>query len=135
MRIRGLEMTRRPPSSWPARVGIVVVTVQLFLVLWIAIAANPWRSGGASAAATADPRVVSLHRREARLRAETLHVRRVVNRRWAAYRRSLVRRQSAIASARRAAAVPIIRQAAPAAVTAPSVRVVTLPAQTITRTS
>lgn len=118
----------------PVRIGLIVLAVQLFLVLWIAIAAHPWRSGAAQAGAARDPKVVSLQRREARLRAETLRVRRVVDRRWAVYRRSLAKRQSAIAAARRAAAVPIIRQvAAPAA--APSVRVVTLPAQTVTRTS
>lgn len=130
--------TRRPVAemtSAAARISIALVTLQLFLVLLVAVVAHPWQSTTARASAARDPRIVALHRREAGLRRESLHVRRVLDRRWAIYRRSLAKRQSAIDAARRAASVPIVRQEATASYSAPSVRVVTLPAQTITRTS
>jgi hypothetical protein len=130
--------------------GAVLV---LFLT-WAAIAAKPWAS---HTAARADPRWAALVVRERRLRHETAVVNRVVARRWRVYRVQLTARRRAIsaavkrheqqlAAARAAAAAASARLAsapsysAPAASgysapAAPSVRVVTLPPVTITRTS
>ena len=82
---------------------------------------------GLTQAAAKDPRLVALEAREQRLRAESLAVKRVLDRRWATYRTQLALRRQEIA---RASAVP----AAPAAA-APRVRIVTLPPLTVTRTS
>lgn len=129
--------------------GAVLV---LFLA-WAAIAARPWAS---HAAAKADPRWVALNARQQRLRHEALVVQRVVSRRWRVYRVRLNARQQAISAAvkRHEQQLAAARAAAAAAATAisatpsysapsggyaapaaPSVRVVTLPPVTITRTS
>lgn len=131
--------------------GAVLV---LFLT-WAAVAARPWAS---HASAKADPRWAALAAREHRLRNEALVVQRVVAKRWRVYRVQLVSRRRAIsaavrrhqqqlAAARAAAAAAAASYAstpsysAPssggysAAPAAPSVRVVTLPPVTITRTS
>lgn len=91
-----------------------IATVVLFLA-WAAIAARPWAPGAH------DARVRALVAREARVRAESIRVQHIVDRRWAAYRRELARRKALAAR--------------PAVVQAPAVRVVTLPPLTVTRTS
>ena len=88
----------------------------LFLT-WAAIAAHPWTARKA----VPTPALAALVAREQRVSRESAAVKRVVAQRWAAYRAELARR-SALASA-------------PAPAAAPSVRVVTLPPLTITRTS
>jgi hypothetical protein len=128
----------------------------LFLT-WAAIAAKPWAAG---ATPKADPRWAALAAREQRLRHETAVVNRVVATRWRVYRVRLAARRRAVsaaiqrhqqqlAAARAAAAAASARLAAapsyaapsssgysaPAPAAAPSVRVVTLPPVTITRTS
>jgi hypothetical protein len=124
----------------------------LFLT-WAAIAARPWAS---HAAAKADPRWTALAAREHRLRREALVTQRIVARRWHVYRVRLAARQRAISAAvrRHEQQLAAARAAAAAAATtvsatpsyaapssgysasaAPSVRVVTLPPVTITRTS
>jgi hypothetical protein len=113
-------MTSHVARLYAGAVGIVV-----FFVAWAAIAAHPWTT----AKATPDPRLAALTAREHRLRAESVALKRVLAKRWAAYRIALAARRQAIASRRAAFA------AAPVASAAPSVRVVTLPALTITRTS
>ena len=130
--------------------GAVLV---LFLT-WATIAAKPWAS---HAAPKADPRWAALAAREHRLRGEAVAVQRVVARRWRVYRVQLAERQRAISAAvaRHQQQLAAARAAAAAAATtsvsssgysapsssgysapaAPSVRVVTLPPVTITRTS
>ena len=115
----------------------------LFLT-WAAIAAHPWAP---TAGAKADPRWTALAAREQRLRHESLVVRRVVARRWRAYRVQLAARRRVISAAvgrherqlaaARASASLAASYTAPASAysAAPSVRVVTLPPVTITRTS
>lgn len=124
-------------TSHVARLYALVAAVLVFFVAWAAIAAHPWRT---KTSAAADPRVATLQIREQRLRAEALAVKRVVDRRWAAYRAQLALRKREIASinARNTKARASLASA-PAAgavsAAAPSVRVVTLPPLTITRTS
>lgn len=108
----------------------------LFLT-WAAIAARPW---AAHVPAKADPRWAALAAREQKLRHESIVVQRVVAKRWRVYRVQLAARQRAISAAAQrhrqqlAAAAP--SYAAPAAgYSTPSVRVVTLPPVTVTRTS
>lgn len=124
-------------TSHVARLYALVAAVLVFFVAWAAIAAHPWRT---KTSAAADPRVAALQLREQRLRTEALAVKQVVDRRWAAYRAQLALRKRHIAAinARNAKARATLASA-PAAATvpsaAPSVRIVTLPPLTITRTS
>ena len=91
----------------------------------LAVAARPWAH---SSKRVADPRLTALVGREQHLRRESLVVRRIVQKRWAVYRVELRKRKVQIAAAQQAqlAAVPAA---------APSVRVVSLPPLTVTRTS
>jgi hypothetical protein len=91
-----------------------------------------------------DARYAALKLREHRLRAESLAVKRILDRRWAAYRAQLTLRKHDIAqinAANAKARATASLASAPAAVSSggggytPSVRVVTLPPLTITRTS
>ncbi len=115
----------------------------LFLT-WAAVAAHPWAP---QAGSKADPRWAALVAREQRLRHESVVVQRVVARRWRVYRVRLAARRQAISAAvsrhqrqlaaARASASLASSYSTPASgySAAPSVRVVTLPPVTITRTS
>ncbi len=139
-------MTSHTGRLYSLALGLVV-----FFLAWAVVAAHPW------AKPAADPRLKALAAREARLRQEAKLVDQVVARRWADYRAALRVRNAQVASAKaqiaaaRASAAAQARtsyaaaatSAAPAAsapapaapAAAPSVRVVTLPPLTITRTS
>jgi hypothetical protein len=99
------------------RLYVAAIAVVVFFVAWAAIAARPW------AAPAADPRLAALQAREQRLQRLSVAVKAQVDRRWAAYRAALAARQARA------------RNLAAAAAAAPSVRVVTLPPLTVTRTS
>ncbi len=86
-------------------------TLLVFCLSWAAIVARPFGAQSAK-----DPRVAALSAREQRLRAESVAVKRVVDRRWATYRARLRQRNSQIADARQAQLA--------AAAAAPSVSVV-----------
>jgi hypothetical protein len=134
-------------TSHVARLYALVGAVLVFFVAWATVAAHPWQT---AKAALQDPRLAALQLREQRLRAQSLAVKRIVDRRWAAYRAQLAARKQAIASVQRANAAArtaslASARAAPAVSTAdghaqtapaaPRVRVVTLPPLTNTRTS
>ena len=93
-----------------ARLYALAVAVLVFFVAWAAVAARPWAT--TTTAAGPDPRVQALIVKQQRVQAEALAVRRVLAAR---------RQQVTLASTTPAQA--------------PSVRVVTLPPLTITRTS
>ncbi len=116
-------MTSHTGRLYATAFGLVV-----FFLAWALVAARPWST------AAADPRLKTLAAREARLRSEARLVNKVVAQRWVLYRRELRVRSAQIASAKaRAAQLAVVSSvAAPAA---GSVRVVTLPPLTITRTS
>jgi hypothetical protein len=125
-------------TSHTGRLYALALALVVFFLAWAAVAAHPW------AKAASDPRLQALAAREARLRQEAKLVNRVVAERWTAYRAELRMRSTQIAAAKariaaaKAAAqaqVSYTQAAAPAASAAPSVRVVTLPPLTITRTS
>ena len=120
-------------TSHPARLYSLAVALVVFFLAWAMIAARPW------AAAKPDPRLAALAAREAGLRHDSVLVRRIVARRWRVYRARLAKRKVEIAAARRRqaelAAAAVAPAAPSAAYAAPSVRVVTLPPLTITRTS
>jgi hypothetical protein len=144
-------------TSHVGRLYALAGCLLVFFVLWAAIAAHPWHSS----AARADPRLLALQQREHRIRAESVQVKRILARRFAAYRVALTRREAKIgraralirlraqqAAAQRAVAAQAAAQAAAAVATAPAPtpsapaaasysapRVVTLPPITITRTS
>jgi hypothetical protein len=103
-------------TSHVGRLYALAVALLVFFLTWSSVAARPW-------VARTDPRVAALAAREQRIRHESLVVQRIVQRRWALYRVELRKRQALIAA----------RQARPAP--APSVRVVSLPPLTVTRTS
>jgi len=111
-------------TSHVARLYAAAVSLVGFFLAWAAIAAHPWSTP------TADPAVAALAAREQRLQADSVAVKRLTDRRWAAYRSALAAQKAAAAAAATAPA-----PAAPAAPAAPSVRVVTLPPLTVTRTS
>ena len=116
-------------TSHVGRLYALAFALVVFFLAWVVVAAHPW------ATAAADSRQALLARREAQLRQEAKLVHQVVAERWAAYRTALKLRRTEIAAARtRASHLP----ASPSGTgisTAPSVRVVTLPPLTITRTS
>lgn len=129
------------------RLYALAVALLVFFMTWAAIAARPWAS---HSSAKADPRWAALATRQQRLRHDAIAVRRVVNRRWRVYRvqlaarkheiaSALKRHQQALAAARAAAASTSVSSSVPSysgsSGGAPSVRVVTLPPITITRTS
>jgi hypothetical protein len=125
-------------TSHTGRLYALALALVVFFVAWAAVAAHPW------AKAAPDPRLQALAAREARLRQEAKLVNRVVADRWAAYRSALRLRKAQITEAKariaatQAAArttVSAAQAAAPAVSSAPSVRVVTLPPLTVTRTS
>lgn len=132
-------------TSHVGRLYVLALALLVFFLTWMAVAAHPW---SAPATPRADPRVAVLAARQLKLRHESVVVARIVRRRWAVYRTQLRRREQRIAAVRRAnaaaarnaqlaastaAAAPPAVYASPAA--EPSVRVVTLPPLTITRTS
>jgi hypothetical protein len=102
-------------ASHAGRLYALALGLVVFFLAWAVVAAHPW---GASAA---DPRMKALAARETQLRRQAKLVNRIVALRWAAYRSALKARRAQIASA--------------SAASTSSVRVVTLPPLTITRTS
>jgi hypothetical protein len=98
-------------TSHVARLYATAAALVAFFLAWAGIAARPW------AGQPPDPRVAAVNRREQRLQRDALLVRQVVDRRWASYR-------AALAESRKAASAP-----------APSVRIVTLPPVTTSRSS
>lgn len=124
-----------------ARLYALVAAVLVFFVAWAAIAAHPWQT---QKTAAKDPRLAALQLREQRLRAEGLAVRQVLNKRWAVYRAQLALRKQEISAVQaanaKARAASLASAQVPSTPTsgssgAPSVRVITLPPLTITRTS
>jgi hypothetical protein len=104
-------------TSHVGRLYALALALVVFFLSWTTVAARPWVHASKR---VADPRLAALAAREQRLRHESLVIRRIVQKRWATYRVELNKRKAQLA-------------AVPAA--APSVRVVTLPPLTITRTS
>ena len=103
------------------RLYALALAIVVFFTSWAVVAAKPW-----APTVTQDPRVAALAAREQRIHSESVAVKRLVERRWAAYRVALAarRREIAAAQSRRLRAA-----------SSPAVRVVTLPPLTITRTS
>jgi hypothetical protein len=104
-------------TSHSGRLYVVALALVVFFLAWATLAAHPW------GAPRTDARAAALAARDARLRQEAKLVNQVVAARWATYRAELKVRRAQIAAARQAPAP------------APSVRVVTLPPLTITRSS
>lgn len=129
------------------RLSLLAGAILVLFLSWAFIAARPWVSHSAAP----DPRVQALAAREARLRHDAVLVQRIVNGRWRHYRISLQHRKVAIARATARhrhlvlTAAVAQRQAAQASAqvsspsysgsSGPAVRVVTLPALTVTRSS
>lgn len=130
----------------PARLYVVAAAVLIFFLSWAAIAANPWAEAAKSAAAT-DPRLAALAAREQRLQERATEVQRILDRRWADHRAALAERKRQIARVKKAHAKDVKAAArlqaqldaidaqptAPPA--APTVRVVTVPPVTQSRSS
>ena len=117
-----MTTTKATMTSQVGRLYSIALALFVFFLTWLMIGARPWAASGSAT----DPRLVALEKREQRVRRQSVAVRRLVKRRWAAYQAQLRRRQSQIA---------VARQAQLAAVRAPSVSVVSLPPVTSTRTS
>ena len=131
-------------TSHVGRLYALAVALVVFFLTWATVAAHPWST---HAMPNADPRAAALAARQLQLRHESVVVARIVRLRWAIYRKQLRRRQRQIVVVNRANAAAA-RQAQLAAsasaatppvsgysAAAPSVRVVSLPPVTVTRTS
>ena len=116
-------------TSHTGRLYALAFALVVFFLAWAVVAAHPWAS------AAGDRRLRALAVREAQLREEAKLVNEVVSQRLAAYRSELQLRRVEIAAARSRGAQ--VAPSSPASATAapPSVRVVTLPPLTSTRTS
>ena len=112
-------------TSQIARLWTVVVGVLVFFLAWAAIAAHPWQT-----AAAADPRLAALAARQQVLQRESLQVKQIVDRRWAAYRVALTQRKAQVAAQAQTVSAPVPVTAAPS-----PARIVTLPPLVITKTS
>ena len=108
-------------TSHVGRMYALALALLVLFLTWAAVAAHPW-----AAPAQQDPRIAALAAREQRVRIQSIAVRHIVQQRWAVYRKQLRTRGREIAAAKHAQAL---------AVQAPSVRIVTLPPLTVTRTS
>jgi hypothetical protein len=107
------------------RLYAAAASLLVFFLAWAGIAARPWP------AAKPDPALAALALREQRLQEESIAVKKLLDRRWSAYRAAVAARRRAVAARQaqqRLATTP--KPAAP-----PSVRVVTLPPLTMTRSS
>jgi hypothetical protein len=94
-----------------ARIYALLLALVLFFLTWATVAAHPW---GRTAAP--DPRMAALEQRRVALRHEAIRVRRVLERRWAAYRVARANRERLIAAVRQqAAAAPVTRYVSVAA--------------------
>ena len=111
-------------TSPTGRIYATALTLFTFFLTWALVAARPWPS---SAVSTPDPRLRALAAREQKLQRESIATRRLVQRRWAAYRSQLAARNSQLAAAE--------AQAAAAAAAPPAVRIVSQPAVTATSSS
>ncbi len=127
------KRTRARMTSHVARLYALAGAILVFLVTWAAAAAHPWQP--AQRATATDPRVAALVLREQRLRSESAHVQQIVDRRWAHYRQALAKRKKEIAAAKQQQQAWLAAAASSSASVAPSVRVVTLPPVTTTKTS
>jgi hypothetical protein len=85
-----------------ARLYAGALALLVFFVVWAVVAARPWAEAGET-----DPRMTALERREQRLMRESRRVNKVVQRRFATYRRRLARRRKEIAAAEAAAAAAV----------------------------
>jgi hypothetical protein len=85
-----------------ARLYAGALALLVFFVVWAVVAARPWADAGES-----DPRMTALESREQRLMRESRRVNKVVERRFATYRRRLARRRKEIAAAEAAAAAAV----------------------------
>jgi len=112
--------------SHTGRLYSLALALVVFFLAWAVVAAHPW---GRTAS---DPRLKALAAREAQLRKEARLVNKVVALRWAAYRSALKARTAQIAAAK-AQATQLASVSSGSS--SGSVRVVTLPPLTITRTS
>jgi hypothetical protein len=113
------------------RLYAVAAALAVFFVSWAVIAARPWATE-AAVSTTNDPRLVQLVKREHQLRKEAARARKIVEKRWAAYRVALAKRKKENASIRDANTQLAAAAAQP--------RIVTIPASsstpvTSTRTS
>ena len=127
-------------TSHVGRLYALALALLVFFLTWATVSAHPW---SAPATPRADPRAAALAARQLQLRHESVVVAHIVRRRWAIYRKQLRLRKQQIAvvnranaaAARQAHLVASAAAAAPAVSAAPSVRVVSLPPVTVTRTS
>jgi hypothetical protein len=99
-----------------ARLYAGAAALLVFFLVWAVVAARPWAEAGET-----DPRMAALERREQKLMRESRQVNRIVERRFAVYRRRLERRRKEIAAAEAAAAAAVpTAPAGPGAAPAPA---------------
>jgi hypothetical protein len=118
-------------TSHIGRLYALALALVAFFLVWAVVATHPW------ATTSQDPRLKALAARETQLRREATLVQTIVTQRWATYRTALQARKATIAAAKTRNAQLASLATASSGTSAPSssVKVVTLPPLTITRTS
>lgn len=86
-------MTNTIGRFWAVAVALVV-----FFILWAVLAAKPWTSSGTPA----DPRLTALQAREQKVQTRALTVQQTLNKRWAAYRSTLLRQRGSLTAQQQA---------------------------------
>ncbi len=112
-------------TSHTGRLYALALGLVVFFLAWAVIAARPWGT------AAQDTRLKALDARAAQLRREGALVQALVAQRQATYRAQLAARKAAIANAKASPTTSAVAATSPA----PSVKVVTLPPLTVTKTS
>ncbi|MGD0166367.1 MAG: hypothetical protein ABSC51_03640 [Gaiellaceae bacterium] len=85
-------MTSAIGRFWATALALVV-----FFVLWAVLSARPWVSAGPT-----DPRLAALQAREQAVQTRAIAAQQLLNRRWAAYRTTLIRNQGSLTAQQRA---------------------------------
>ena len=80
-------MTNTIGRFWAVAVALVV-----FFILWAVLAAKPWTSSGTPA----DPRLTALQAQEQKTQNRALAAQQTLNKRWAAYRSTLLRQKGSL---------------------------------------
>jgi hypothetical protein len=87
------KVTKTIGRFWAVAVALVV-----FFILWAVLAAKPWTSSGTPA----DPRLTALQAREQKVQTRALTVQQTLNKRWAAYRSTLLRQKGSLTAQQQA---------------------------------
>jgi hypothetical protein len=90
--MREVTVTSHVGRFWAMAIALVV-----FFILWASISAKPWASSGPT-----DPRLAALQAREQKVQTRAIAAQQLLNRRWAAYRASILRQKGSLSAQQQA---------------------------------